>query len=90
MKKEIRNSRDAVLYFKNRFAGFCGTMSAKIWWQKHKWATALWFAKRTIQAMRGKIGIIGGREVYSKGGFRYYQCEISEMPFNKDADYTNF
>lgn len=93
MKAEIKN--DPVAYskqlrFKMWLYGLYAKILAKIWMQKHKWGTVIWFAKRTIEAMRGKIGVIDSREVYSKGGFKYYQCEISKFPFNKDADYSKF
>lgn len=104
MKVEIKNDRivcmddngkllrlyTIMFRFKIWFIDLRAIIYAKIWWQKQKWGTVIWFAKRTIQAMRGKIGIVDSREVYSKGGFKYYQCEISQMPLNKDADYSKF
>lgn len=65
-------------------------ISAKIWVKKYDLLTAIWFFKRAIHALSGKEFIVDSREVYSKGGYKYYQMEISKAPFNKDSDYTNF
>lgn len=65
-------------------------ISAKIWIQKHNWLTAMWLFKRGIEVIRGNEGVVSSREVYSKGGFKYYQMEISKFPFSKDSDYSNF
>ena len=62
-------------------------ISAKFWITKSQLSTAAWFFKRAVYAMLGREGIVNSREVYSKGGYKYYQINITKFPFNKNALY---
>lgn len=38
-------------------------------------------------ALRGKLAIMDGRNVTSKGGFKMYQIEVSKLPVSEEHDY---
>lgn len=88
MKTENLNHPGKLFLFKIRLIDIYCKISAKIWVKKDNLLTAIWFLKRAVQALIGKEGVIDGREVYSKGGYKYYQIEISKFPFNANSDYT--
>lgn len=73
------------LYF---YYSLKGKLKGKLWWLKFRIETSLWFIKLAWLGIRGKIIIIDSREVYSNGGFKYLQVNISERPVNKNANYS--
>lgn len=61
---------------------------AKIEMKRMNLSTSLWFFKRSMYSFCGKEGVVDAREVYSRGGYKYYQIEISKFPFSANSDYA--
>jgi hypothetical protein len=79
-----------ILKIRFWFAGFKGRMKGRLWWVKFRFGTCLWFFKLAWLSLRGKVMIIDSKEVYSNGGFKYLQVNLSEKPVNKNADYSKW
>ena len=50
-------------------------------------ATARTFLRWAWQGLRGQIGIIDSRTVSSRGGYKYLQVEISNLPVSSTHEY---
>lgn len=64
-------------------------IESKLWIFGMKYRLMIWFFKRGIDAIRGKICVIDSREVYSNGGYKYYNMDLSRLPLDKNADYSD-
>ena len=47
----------------------------------------LYFQKLAWQSLLGNMTVMSGREVKSKGGFKYRQIEISKLPISSNHNY---
>lgn len=48
----------------------------------------LYFQQLAFKNLFGKMTIVDSRKVKSNGGFKYYQMEISKLPFSKTHNYS--
>ncbi len=67
-------------------------MTLRLWlYRKQRGLSLAWsFVRLAYRAARNKIVVVDSRIIYSKGGWKYFQMEISKTPLSDEHDYSDF